>query len=159
LVIDLKTPLTTNNYISKIEPADEGSVIIGGDALMTEQNQTSVDDRNAESVRAGAQQQRPKTQQAGLMPRAYKINAVNKSAANFYNTNVDFRRQSAQSMTKMMRTGSTFKYSQNHYRKSFFDQIPGANENRFIAFNDMPYNSSKYALNSQLTRATTDFSK
>ena len=36
LVIDLKTPLTTNNNISKIEPADEGSVIIGGDALMTE---------------------------------------------------------------------------------------------------------------------------
>jgi len=56
LVIDLKTPLTTNNYISKIEPADEGSVIIGGDALMTEQNQTSVDDGNAESVRGGAQQ-------------------------------------------------------------------------------------------------------
>lgn len=93
------------------------------------------------------------------MARAYKTNAVNQSAANFYSTNVDFRRQSAQSMTKMMRTGSTFKYSQNHYRKSFFDQIPGANENRFIAFNDMPYNSSKYALNSQLTRATTDFSK
>lgn len=56
LVIDLKTPLTTNNYISKNEPADEGSVIIGGDALMTEQNQTSVDDGNAESVRGGAQQ-------------------------------------------------------------------------------------------------------
>lgn len=56
LVIDLKTSLTTNNYISKIEPADEGSVIIGGDALMTEQNQTSVDDRNAESVRGRAQQ-------------------------------------------------------------------------------------------------------
>ena len=56
LVIDLKTPLTTNNYISKIEPADEGSVIIGGDALMTEQNQTSVDDGNAESVRGGARQ-------------------------------------------------------------------------------------------------------
>lgn len=56
LVIDLKTPLTTNNHISKIEPADEGSVIIGGDALMTEQNQTSIDDRNAESVRGGAQQ-------------------------------------------------------------------------------------------------------
>ena len=93
------------------------------------------------------------------MARAYKTNAVNKSAATFASTNVDFRRQSAQSMAKIARTGSAFKYSQNHYRKSFFDQIPGANENRFVAFNDMPYHSSKYALNSQFTRATTDFSK
>jgi len=30
---------------------------------------------------------------------------------------------------------------------------------RFIKFNDMPRNASKYALNSQLTNATTDFSK
>ena len=54
LLIDLKTPL------SKIEPVDESSVIIGGDALMTEQNQGSWDG-NMERGQGRALQQRPQT--------------------------------------------------------------------------------------------------
>ena len=31
-----------------------------------------------------------------------------------------------------------FEYSENYYRKSFFDNLQGPNENRFVQFNDMP---------------------
>lgn len=83
---------------------------------------------------------------------------VNHSQNNFFDPNTNLN-QSQQHFAKISRAGSSFKYSQNHYRKSFFELIPGPNEQRFIKFNDMPSNSSKYALDSRLTRATTDFAK
>ena len=52
-----------------------------------------------------------------------------------------------------------FEYSENFYRKSFFNYLQGPNENRFVQFNDMPSHCSKYAKNSALTGATTKFSK
>ena len=37
-----------------------------------------------------------------------------------------------------MTSGTKFKFSEHHYRKSFFENLPGANEMRFVKFNDMP---------------------
>ena len=99
--------------------------------------------------------------------------ATQNMGLSFYNmnTNQNIFNKSQKSFNQLARVTSKslhgtipkqahkFKYSTNLYRKSFFDNINGPNENRFIKFNDMPNSSSKYALNSSQTKPTLDFSK
>jgi hypothetical protein len=36
--------------------------------------------------------------------------------------------------------------SEQQFRKTFLDQLPGPNENRFVPFNDIPASNSKYVI-------------
>lgn len=52
-----------------------------------------------------------------------------------------------------------FEFTENLYRKSFFNFLSGPNENRFVQFNDIPQNNSKYTKGRKLTQPVTNFSK
>lgn len=78
------------------------------------------------------------------------LDALRMSAHKFYSDSkpqsANYKKSNSKSMKNLMgqKSSSNFKFSEENFRKSFFNDLQGPNSNRFIVFNDISDTNSKY---------------
>ncbi|CDW81839.1 UNKNOWN [Stylonychia lemnae] len=97
---------------------------------------------------------RPTTQQSysQILENQSINNKSKRPGTSFDNQQIALKRirstkYSAGSIGQAKTRASANNYSMNMTRESFFDHLQGANENRFVPFNNMPSNCTKYKFN------------